>query len=134
MMRMFEGLAAHCDTHWQRRLSRPLHAAPMPDFLGRFFSPGPEDKASLRPYQRAQRWPRCPPALPAQQPASSGAAQAAALQGVLSSRRGLGKGLGFTRGLCPMHGAPSCASAAGLRAKGLHTAAGADTRATLGQH
>ena len=37
MVRMLEGLAAHCVTQWQRRLSRPLHAIPMADFLGGFF-------------------------------------------------------------------------------------------------
>ena len=79
MVRMLEGLAAHCVTQWQRRLSRPLHAAPMADFLGGFFPPAPAGKAPLRPYQRAQRRPRC---LPAQQFASSGAVQPAAAQGV----------------------------------------------------
>ena len=128
MVRMLEGLAAHCVTQWQRRLSRPLHAAPMADFLGGFFPPAP-GKAPLRPYQRAQRRPRYPPALPAEQSASSGAAQPAAAQGVLSSRHGLGKGRGSTGGLCPMHGAPSCE-----RCRGLQTAAGADTQATPGQH
>ena len=108
MVRMLEGLAAHCVTQWQRRLSRPIHAAPMADFLGGFFPPAPAGKAPLWPYQRAQRRPRCPPARPAEQSASSGAAQPAAAQGVLSSRRGLGKGRGSTGGLCPTHGAPSC--------------------------
>ena len=37
MVRMLEGLVAHYVTQWQRRLSRPLHAAPMADFLGGFF-------------------------------------------------------------------------------------------------
>ena len=83
MVRMLEGLAAHRVTQWQRRLSRPLHAAPMADFLGGFFPPAPAGKAPLRPYQRVQRRPRCPPALPAEQSAGSGAAQPAAAQGVL---------------------------------------------------
>ena len=105
MVRMLEGLAAHCVTQWQRRLSRPIHAAPMADFLGGFFPPAPAGKAPLRPYQRR---PRCPPARPVEQSASSGAAQPVAAQGVLSSRRGLGKGRGSTGGLCPTHGVPSC--------------------------
>ena len=50
MVRMLEGLAAHCVTHWQPRLSRPLHAAPMADFLGGIFPPAPAGKAALRPY------------------------------------------------------------------------------------
>ena len=48
MMRMFEGLAPHCVTHWQRRLSRPLHAAPMPDFLERFL----QDQQARPPFDR----------------------------------------------------------------------------------
>ena len=48
MVRMLEGLAAHCVTQWQRRLSRPLHAVPMADFLGGFFPPAPAGKAPLR--------------------------------------------------------------------------------------
>ena len=31
-------LAAQCTTMWQRKLHRPLAAAPMQDFLGRFFT------------------------------------------------------------------------------------------------
>ena len=80
----------------------------MADFLGGFFPPAPTGKAPLWLYQRAQRRPRCPPALSAEQSASSRAAQPAAVHGVLSSQRGLGKGRGSTGGLCPMHGAPSC--------------------------
>ena len=104
---MLDGLAAHCVTQWQRRLSRPLHAAPMADFLGGFFPPAPVGKAPLRPYQRAQRRPRCPPARLVEQSTNSSAARLAATQGVTSSRRGLGKGHGSTGGL-PTHGAPSC--------------------------
>ena len=42
---MLEGLAAHCVAQWQQRLSRPLHTAPMADFLGGFFPPAPAGKA-----------------------------------------------------------------------------------------
>ena len=73
----------------------------MADFLGGFFSRAPVGKAPLRPYERAQRRPRCPPAGPAQQSASLGAVQPAAAQGVPSSRHGLGKGRGSTGGILP---------------------------------
>ena len=61
MVRVLEGLAVNCVTQWQRRLSRPLHAVPMADFLGGFSPPAPAGKAPLRPYQRAQRRPCCLP-------------------------------------------------------------------------
>ena len=105
---MLEGLVAHCVTQWQRRLSRPLHAASMADFLGGFFPPAPAGKAPLQPYQRAQRRPRYSPAQLAEQYTSSSAAQLAATQGVPTSRRGLCKGHGSTGGLYPTHRAPSC--------------------------
>ena len=108
MVRMLEGLAAHCVTQWLRRLSTPLHAAPMADVLGGFSPPAPAGRAPLWPYQRAQRRPRCPPARPVEHSTSSNAAQLAATQGVPSSRRGLGKGHGSMGGLYPKHGVPLC--------------------------
>ena len=54
MVRMLEGLAAHCVTQWQQRLSRLLHVAPMADFLGGFFPLAPAGRAPLWPYQRAK--------------------------------------------------------------------------------
>ena len=104
VVRMLEGLAVHCVTHWQRRLSRLLHVVPLADFLGGFFPAAQAGKAPLRPYQRAQRQPCCLRAPPAER---SSAAQRAATQGLPSSRRRLGKRHGSTGGLCPTNGAPS---------------------------
>ena len=53
IVRMLEDSAAQCVMQSQRRLSRPIHAAPMADFLGGFCPPAPAGKAPLRPYQRA---------------------------------------------------------------------------------